>query len=405
MPLDFNPPLINSASPWATTTEDLRALYKSPSTGAVTTRTCLLNGFNHDPSIHQHCFSASDDPSNTLTCSNHANQQSLAGEAAKSVISLNTYGYSPYPLRYYLDAIPDIIDRKPGGDAAPKAIIISVTGTPQEVAEAQEIISQCQRELEPTTTTTNSAESSIQTNQVGKRTTTPKTVRLLMEINLSCPNLANSPPPPAYSKPELLSYLTALNSDQHHYHHTSQPKIETGLKTPPYTHDPQFHNLISSLLEHSNMHPQQHNPITFITATNTLGSSLLLSKDLATGAGDGYRARLSNSTGTGIGGLAGSFIHPIALGNVATLRRMLDQHERLRQIEVIGVGGVSDRAGFERMRSVGAAAVGVATALGVEGVGVFGRILSGNKGDMRRLRGSGDEGGGEVGAFSRETVS
>ena len=65
---------------------------------------------------------------------------------------------------------------------------------------------------------------------------------------------------------------------------------------------------------------------------------------------------------------------------MATLRRMLDEHEALRGVEVIGVGGVSDRAGYERMRSVGAAAVGVATALGAGGVEIFGRILGEGKG-------------------------
>ena len=93
-----------------------------------------------------------------------------------------------------------------------------------------------------------------------------------------------------------------------------------------------------------------------------------------------------SSSGTGIGGLAGAALHPLALGNVATLRRMLDAHLQLRDVEIIGVGGVSDAEGFERMVSVGAVAVGVGTAFGVDGVGCFGRIL-----------GRGDEGRGEMG--------
>jgi dihydroorotate dehydrogenase (fumarate) len=54
---------------------------------------------------------------------------------------------------------------------------------------------------------------------------------------------------------------------------------------------------------------------------------------------------------------------------------MLDQHEVLKTIDIIGVGGVSDGAGYRRMRAVGAAAVGVGTALGREGVVVFSDIL------------------------------
>lgn len=68
-------------------------------------------------------------------------------------------------------------------------------------------------------------------------------------------------------------------------------------------------------------------------------------------------------------------MHPLALGNVKTIRGMIDREERLRGVEVIGVGGVSDRAGFERMRGVGAKVVGVGTALGREGVDVFGKIM------------------------------
>jgi dihydroorotate dehydrogenase (fumarate) len=73
--------------------------------------------------------------------------------------------------------------------------------------------------------------------------------------------------------------------------------------------------------------------------------------------------------------MAGAPLHPLALGNVKTIRKMLDQHDQLKGIEIVGVGGVSDQAGFERMRSVGAKVVGVGTALGREGVGVFGKII------------------------------
>ncbi|KAL2411117.1 hypothetical protein ABEF95_004264 [Exophiala dermatitidis] len=54
--LKIDPPLLNSACPWATTLEDIKALYDSPYTGAVTIRTSLLEGFSHDDSIHQYTF-------------------------------------------------------------------------------------------------------------------------------------------------------------------------------------------------------------------------------------------------------------------------------------------------------------------------------------------------------------
>lgn len=54
MPLNFTPPLLNSANPWATTKEDIQALYDCPSTGALTIRTSVLGGFRHDDRIHQY---------------------------------------------------------------------------------------------------------------------------------------------------------------------------------------------------------------------------------------------------------------------------------------------------------------------------------------------------------------
>lgn len=67
-------------------------------------------------------------------------------------------------------------------------------------------------------------------------------------------------------------------------------------------------------------------------------------------------------------------MHPLALGNVKTIRKLLDQHDELKHIDIIGVGGVQDFAGFERFMNIGAAAVAVGTALGKEGVGVFEKI-------------------------------
>jgi hypothetical protein len=46
-------PVFNSASPWASSGEDLKALWDCEATSAVTTRTCTLNGFDDDASKHQ----------------------------------------------------------------------------------------------------------------------------------------------------------------------------------------------------------------------------------------------------------------------------------------------------------------------------------------------------------------
>jgi dihydroorotate dehydrogenase (fumarate) len=64
--------------------------------------------------------------------------------------------------------------------------------------------------------------------------------------------------------------------------------------------------------------------------------------------------------------------------NVLAFSELIAQHSdpAIREIKIIGVGGVTSAAAYRRMRSVGAYAVACATALGLEGVGVFERLLS-----------------------------
>jgi len=335
MPLNFDPPLLNSSNPWATDEKDLQALYDCPYTGAVTTRTSTSDGFKHADETHQYCFFGGGDHSvkhHSARTAPHDPELHPSGP----ISSLNTLGYSPHSTSFYLYTISKILQ----SSTHRKPIIISVTGTSSEIVDHYRAIAGLKALFEE------------------EFKWKP---RLLMEINLSCPNIAGKPPP-AYSKATLLEYLLELGN-----HSTDiLDAIEVGIKTPPYTYQTQFDEAISALLESSIDHPC---PISFLTATNTLGNCLVVSESAI--------PALSSTNGTGIGGLAGSALHPLALGNIATLRHMLDAHEELKGIEIIGVGGVGDAAGYGRMRSVGAAAVGVGTALGVDGVGVFGKILGG----------------------------
>lgn len=315
--VSFKPPLLNSSSPWATTKSDLLELYNSPFTGAVTTRTSLSSGFPHNPNIHQRVIF--DSPTAT---------------------SLNTYGYSPHPLSFYLATINEIILES--GKPQTKPFIVSITGTPEEACSAITAVSTFKQDTGHS---------------------------VLVEINLSCPNILDKPPP-AYSLQELVAYLDAIAA----LPPTTFP-MHIGLKTPPYTYDGQFVVLLSALKKHPSI-------ISFITSTNTLGSSLHLSSPPRLSTGEGrrvYQPTLSSAAGTGIGGLGGAAIHWVSLGNVRTIRKMLDAEANglLLDVAVIGVGGVGDKDGWERMLSAGAEAVGVATALGAGGVGVFERILEG----------------------------
>ncbi|KAL7276832.1 dihydroorotate dehydrogenase [Rhizina undulata] len=310
--ISFSPPILNSATPWATTKEQLAALYGSPYTGAVTTRTTLLEGFPHDPSVHQHAI--------------FPTSSSSSGKS-----SLNTYGYSPHPLSYYLSSIKSIVAES--GRVQRKPFIISVTGSPSQVTESVSRISSLALE---------------------------EGLQLLVEVNLSCPNIA-AKPPPAYDLRSLQEYLSSLESLP-----AGSRAVPIGLKTPPYTYSTQFTVLIEAL--------RAHPVVSFITATNTLGSSLHL-RELE--PGNGFVPTLASEAGTGVGGLAGEALHWLALGNVSTIRNLLNQEERLRNVAVIGVGGVSGREAAERMWSVGAAAVAVGTAFGDKGVGVFEEIAGG----------------------------
>jgi dihydroorotate dehydrogenase (fumarate) len=355
--LHIHPPLLNSANPWCSTLEQLGELYASPHTGAVTTRTSLLTGFPHSDETHQFAFY---NPASHAALP--ANQEQPNGPEETG--SLNTLGYSPIPLEQYLGFIKIISDALPE-ETSLKPFIVSVTGTVEDVVRCYKLICNHQPIVR---------------------------MVLAMEVNLSCPNIPDKPPP-AYNAEALLSYLTALKQEVVHqlgphseHPHSGAVHVPIGIKTPPYTYHDQYQQLINALLASAKTEPTHYPcPVSFITATNTLGSSLLLSPTIESTTApptsptsskprEVFHHTLNSATGTGIGGLAGTPLHPLALGNVYTIKGMLFRHKELDGIQIIGVGGVEDVAGYQRMRAVGAAAVGVGTALGRKGVKVFEEI-------------------------------
>ncbi|KAL0942439.1 dihydroorotate dehydrogenase [Colletotrichum truncatum] len=340
--LKISPPLLNSANPWCTTLSDLKRLHESPHTGAITTRTSLINGFPHSDASHQYTFfsPSTSVPSTTVqnSSSHHTTPKDLGPE---DVASLNNLGYSPLPLDTYLDFVSQLPTTKIQGRRHRKLVIVSVTGSPAEIAE-------CYARIADFSATTAHP--------------------LAMEINLSCPNIATAAPP-ASDRAQLRAYLAALPAD---------PVIPVGLKTPPYTHLAHYQELIAALREDAtvitrNAMLKVPSKISFITAVNTLGSCLLLEDDPESGDGE----LVPRLPGSGLGGMAGPPLHPLALGNVKTITDLVSREPELLHIKVIGVGGVSDADGFRRMKSVGAYAVGVGTALGREGVQVFEKIATG----------------------------
>lgn len=321
--LNITPELLNAPCPWCSELENLRELYACEYTGAVTTRTSMLEPYPHDWAKNQYVLFDS-----TAQKTASVNTQDATPE---KTASLNTIGLSPNNLAKTLSWVRMISDELPAPSNKP--FIISVFGSPEEVGECYEQIFALQSEVK---------------------------MPLAMEVNISCPNIPGKVSP-AYASEELLPYLNALQNTLKKFN--QEEALPIGIKIPPFTYQNQYDELIKGLLQA--VENSEKLPLAFITSTNTLGSSLVMA---------GEKSVLNSETETGIGGMAGTAIHALSLGNVYTLRQMLDQDPKLKDLQIIGVGGVNDRAGFERMKKVGADFVGVATALGVKGIKVFEEI-------------------------------
>jgi len=352
----ISPPLLNSSNPWATTKEDLAALYSCPHTGAVTIRTSLWKAFDQHASTHQYTFFSSSNGHATTSIdvrSPEGRGEVRDGETS----SLNTLGYSPIAFEQYVEMLVRMSQEgtlSSTSSSGPKPFIVSVTGTADEVGR-------CCGHLIKVLGDPNA----MYPHPAGRRSAG---LNLMMEINLSCPNIPEKPPP-AYDESALTEYIDAIAKAKSSPLHSNGKFLHVGIKTPPYTFHGQFKTLVSAL-ETSSISCLNGCPISFITATNTLGSCLVLDPH--------DKPALGSVTGEGIGGMAGDALHPLALGNVKTIRGLLGQsaHDDVRSISIIGIGGVKDADGFRRMKSVGADAVGVGTALGREGVGIFAKIAS-----------------------------
>ncbi|KAJ7037519.1 hypothetical protein C8F04DRAFT_1035844 [Mycena alexandri] len=317
--LDISPPLINASCAWASDLSQLQALFDSPYTGAVTTRTSTLGGFAEDAS-HTVAF------------------------ASSSTTSLNSYGYSPHKLSQYLSWIEAIILNAPSTSKL-KPFLISITAS--DADSMQETISAIQ---------TLRAKSPAFSSRIG------------IEFNTSCPNIRGSAPA-GYAITELASVLGVLADAWR-----ADSSLTIGLKLPPYVHGGQFAGVLDALRGYSDA--QGRNPIAYFACTNTLGNALLFAEQVGgAGTGDGGPFAVP----TALGGVAGDALHALALGNVYSFARLLEAEEPasgLRNIVLVGIGGVTSAEAAARMRKAGAAIVGSATLFGKEGVHAF-KILSG----------------------------
>jgi dihydroorotate dehydrogenase (fumarate) len=182
--------------------------------------------------------------------------------------------------------------------------------------------------------------------------------RIAIELNTSCPNIPGSPPKGYVLDSEpMIAVLDALALTV-----TEDETLAVGLKLPPYIYAEQFTRVVTLIKQ------RYESTFAFFTCTNTLGSSLMFSP-----SEDGDSFALP----TPLGGLAGESIHALSLGNVYSFRKALDE-AGLQKIRIIGVGGVLDKQGAERMRKAGASIVGCATLLGIKGVDGFKLVAGAN---------------------------
>ncbi|KAG9104111.1 dihydroorotate dehydrogenase [Ceratobasidium sp. 370] len=328
--LKFDTPVLNSSCPWASDLDDLTALYASAFTGGITTRTSTLKGFSDDPKVHQVAF------------------------ASNGITTLNSYGYSPYPLSQYLEWVQKIIFDNP---ESKKPIIISVTfDSPGPKGNESET----------------SLDTLLEMIQVVRRQVSDvpsdgveHAARIAVEINTSCPNIVNKPPP-SYEPASMLPLLSVVAE-----HTAKDPSLVVGLKLPPYVHAKQFTDVVavlSQLPSNRGLHP-----VAFLTCTNTLGSSLLFEDQVTPSQLVKASCAAEFAVPTIYGGLAGESIHPLSLGNVHRFVNLLKSSSSpaIQDIAVIGVGGVTSAQAVKRMIRAGATLVECASALGSRGVSVF----------------------------------
>jgi dihydroorotate dehydrogenase (fumarate) len=161
-----------------------------------------------------------------------------------------------------------------------------------------------------------------------------------IEVNLSCPNLAG--------KPQIAYDFEMSDAILGQVKGIVGP-VPMGVKLPPYF-DPVFHAQMAAVIK-------RHKPA-YVCCVNSPGHTVILDPEAE-----------ELVIKPKFGGLGGSYIKPIALGNVRRFHELLGG-----EVAVIGCGGIeSGRDALEHFLA-GASAVQIGTALMREGYGVFARV-------------------------------
>jgi dihydroorotate dehydrogenase (fumarate) len=163
----------------------------------------------------------------------------------------------------------------------------------------------------------------------------------LIEVNLSCPNLAGKPQI-GYDFDASERVIRSVRAV------IDRPM---GVKLPPYF-DPAHHSAMAEVLKRTR--------VDFLSLINSVGNALVI---------DPESQSVVIKPKAGFGGLGGPMIKPVALANVRAFWKAFDG-----RVPIIGVGGISSGTDVFEHLLAGASAVQVGTALVEEGLSVFGRL-------------------------------
>lgn len=277
--------IMNASGCLCTTIEELNELKNNNYTGAIVSKSCTLNKRtgNEEPRLHFDDYG-----------------------------SINSMGIPNLGIDVYLDYIQNNKFDKP--------FILSVF--PFDIIELNTIF-----------------------NKISNAIKKSNNDYILIEINLSCPNITNKSII-GYEFEEFEKYLEKIKN-------LRELNMIIGIKLPPYYLNKDF-DKVSDLLT------KYKDTINFITCINSVIGGLMI--DIEKGSNvivpnDGY------------GGIGGLYCLPIGLANVRKFRSKLGYN-----MSIIGCGGISSGEDVYKYKLCGADAVQIGTHLYKNGLNVFKKI-------------------------------
>lgn len=163
----------------------------------------------------------------------------------------------------------------------------------------------------------------------------------MIELNLSCPNIIGKPQV-GYDFEQTDEVLKAV---------MQVTKKPLGVKLPPYFDIVHYQKIAEILNKYK---------VKFVTCINSVGNGLFIDRD---------KEEVVIKPKNGFGGIGGKYIKPIALANVRKMYELLD-----KDIDIIGVGGITTGEDVFEHILAGAKAVQLGTIFMKEGEKSFTRI-------------------------------